>query len=58
MIMGYGIIAVPTGIVTVELAHQARQAGFRVRCPACGKEGHDEDAIFCKGCGGKLGERP
>lgn len=55
MIIGYGIIAVPTGIVSVELAHAARQQNVsRQSCPACGLEGHDPDAICCKYCGAKL----
>ena len=43
MILGYGIIAVPTGIVSVELAHAGR-AVSRQACPSCGAEGHDVDA--------------
>lgn len=54
MIMGYGIIAVPTGIVTVELTAAARTASNTQACPTCGIEGHDNDAQFCKRCGGKL----
>jgi voltage-gated potassium channel len=53
MILGYGIIAVPTGIVTVELAHAGR-AVSRQACPACGVEGHDIDATHCKHCGARL----
>jgi voltage-gated potassium channel len=53
MILGYGIIAVPTGIVTVELAHASRVVS-RQACPACGAEGHDDDAIHCKYCGAGL----
>jgi voltage-gated potassium channel len=53
MILGYGIIAVPTGIVSVELA-QAGRAVSRQACPACGAEGHDVDAVHCKFCGGLL----
>jgi voltage-gated potassium channel len=53
MILGYGIIAVPTGIVTVELATAAR-AVSRQACPACGAEGHDMDAGHCKYCGARL----
>ncbi|HSF04241.1 MAG TPA: ion transporter [Methylomirabilota bacterium] len=53
MILGYGIIAVPTGIVTVELAHAGR-AVSRQACPACGVEGHDVDATHCKYCGEHL----
>lgn len=52
MIIGYGIIAVPTGIVTVELAN-IRQIGAQV-CPGCGTEGHASDAKFCRHCGSNL----
>jgi voltage-gated potassium channel len=52
MILGYGIIAVPTGIVSVELAHAERVS--RQACPVCGVEGHQVDAIYCKYCGGRL----
>jgi len=54
MILGYGIIAVPTGIVSVELA-QAKKAGISTQsCPQCSAEGHDPDAEFCKYCGSSL----
>jgi voltage-gated potassium channel len=54
MILGYGIIAVPTGIVTVELAGATRRGVSTQACPACGAEGHDPDAKFCKHCGAAL----
>jgi voltage-gated potassium channel len=55
MIIGYGIIAVPTGIVSVELAQAARQQNITAQsCPECTAEGHDSDALFCKYCGAKL----
>ncbi|MDQ3290078.1 MAG: ion transporter [Bacteroidota bacterium] len=51
MIMGYGIIAVPTGIVSVELANIDKQT-FNTRiCPQCHKEGHAREANFCSNCG-------
>jgi voltage-gated potassium channel len=53
MIIGYAIIAVPTGIVSVEIA-QANKAATTQVCPHCLKEGHDTDAVFCKYCGSKL----
>lgn len=53
MITGYAIIAVPTGIVTVEMG-LARRAVSRQACPGCGAEGHDTDARHCKFCGGRL----
>ena len=52
MFIGYGIIAVPTGIVTTEMAIAGRnKAHGHETCPGCGREGHDKDAIFCKICG-------
>ena len=54
MIMGYGIIAVPTGIVTVGLS-QATQKEASVRvCPGCNARGHASEADFCRCCGEKL----
>lgn len=55
MLMGYGIIAVPTGIITTEmaLASRKRQHGHET-CPGCGREGHERDAAFCKYCGTRL----
>jgi voltage-gated potassium channel len=53
MIIGYGIIAVPTGIVTFEFA-RASAAGPSRACSACGLSLHDSDAIFCKRCGVQL----
>jgi voltage-gated potassium channel len=55
MLMGYGIIAVPTGILTNEMALAARKKEQKNEvCPDCSKEGHDIDALFCKNCGAKL----
>jgi len=60
MIIGYGIIAVPTGIVTAELtqAHRNSKREHTTRlCPHCFTEGHDGDARYCKHCGGQLPRR-
>jgi len=54
MIIGYGIIAVPTGIVTVELAQVRKRSITTQACPQCAAEGHDPDAKFCKYCGAEL----
>jgi voltage-gated potassium channel len=55
MLIGYGIIAVPTGIVTTEMALSVkRREQTAEACPRCGREGHDRDATFCKYCGGPL----
>lgn len=54
MIMGYGIIAVPTGIVTVELSRASAKGVTAIACESCSGEGHDPDAVHCKHCGAKL----
>ncbi|MFT4033406.1 MAG: ion transporter [Siphonobacter sp.] len=55
MLIGYGIIAVPTGIITTEIAAASRQKIHTAEaCPNCGREGHDHDAVFCKYCGSKV----
>ncbi len=55
MLMGYGIIAVPTGIVTTEMALAVRKREQSSQtCPSCGREGHENDARFCKFCGNEL----
>ena len=59
MILGYSIIAVPTGIVTAEIvegAASARRITTRT-CPNCLSEGHDTDATFCKNCASPLPDR-
>lgn len=64
MLMGYGLIAIPTGIVSVELAqaaHRARNATGQTMvrdrvCSDCHSGGHDQDAQFCKACGGTVVE--
>lgn len=54
MILGYGIIAIPTGIVTSEIhLAKSRKVSTEV-CPSCGSEGHDIDAAYCKFCGAKM----
>ncbi|MGQ4809844.1 hypothetical protein NKDENANG_03280 [Candidatus Entotheonellaceae bacterium PAL068K] len=54
MILGYGIIAVPTGIVTVEMSRANSPEVSTQACLACAAEGHDVDARYCKYCGTKL----
>ena len=53
---GYAIIAVPTGIVSAELAHAKRQDETTDACPSCGVHGHLLDAKFCRKCGDSLNE--
>ena len=56
MLLGYSIIAVPTGIISAEMVkpfYGNRQRG--IVCPNCGEMEHDGNARYCKRCGGFLG---
>ena len=63
ILIGYSIIAVPTGIYTAELASSLREATHgdghldQRGCPDCGLEGHDPDASHCRNCGHLLPKR-
>ena len=55
MILGYAIIAVPTGIVSAEFVKEYKSGKANTQaCRYCGQEGHDHDAIHCKYCGEQL----
>jgi len=54
MIIGFTIIAVPTGIVASELTRARGRTVTTQVCPECSAEGHDPDARYCKSCGGAL----
>ena len=54
IVIGYSMIVVPTGIVSVELAHASGKPISTQVCPDCSQEGHDANAHYCKFCGGKL----
>ena len=57
MVLGYSVIAVPTGIVTAEIVETAVGTKVSTRCcPECLSEGHVMDARYCKDCGKPLGE--
>ena len=59
MLLGWGILAVPTGIVTAEMTvRRWTPARSPRRCPACGHDGHEVVARFCKDCGASLEEAP
>lgn len=54
MVLGYAIIAVPTGIVSAEMRSiYSSDLDDRV-CSNCGLSVHDEDAVFCKHCGNAI----
>ena len=54
MVLGFGIIAVPTGIVTSELTRASGREVTTQACLQCAAEGHDADAVHCKYCGAPL----
>jgi voltage-gated potassium channel len=58
MILGYSILAVPTGIVTAEIVESAQQRHRPTTrcCPRCTSEGHSATARFCQDCGAPLSE--
>lgn len=56
MILGYGIIAVPTGIVSSEIAKTSGHKYSTQACPNCMKEEHEDNALYCSNCGYKLND--
>ena len=54
MIFGYGIIAIPTGIVTLELSEASRRRANTRVCSDCSAEGHSAEATYCWRCGAHL----
>lgn len=53
MLIGYTIIAVPTGIVSATMVSEHKKQEKR-KCPRCQRDGHDFEAMYCKYCGAKL----
>ena len=56
ILIGYGIIAVPTGIYTAELAQGLREERNTRACRGCGLVGHEQDARHCRHCGAELND--
>ncbi len=54
MVVGYAIIAVPTGIVTAEIAFASHPKVSTQACPQCGVGGHEFNARYCRQCGSQL----
>ncbi len=54
MLTGYAIIAVPTGIITAELASEITRDRSARNCRQCNRSGHDANAVYCKHCGAHL----
>lgn len=53
MLLGYTVMAVPTGIVSAQMINDSREKKA-IPCPHCHQPGNDHDAVYCKYCGGKL----
>lgn len=56
MLIGYSIIAIPTGILTAEITTEIRKEMASRRCNVCEHAGHYSDATFCYHCGVRLPE--
>lgn len=54
MLIGYSVIAVPTGIITAELTQEVQKQRRKIHCSGCEVEGHDLDARYCRQCGTEL----
>jgi voltage-gated potassium channel len=54
MVLGYSILAVPTGIVSVEISQAMGRQGGRRNCARCGHTGHAAEARYCLRCGERL----
>lgn len=58
MLLGYAIIAVPTGIFTSNMMHAKSVAKHEpLNCPQCSRAGHEADAHYCRFCGSSLSTR-
>ncbi|MDH3499554.1 MAG: ion transporter [Acidimicrobiia bacterium] len=56
MILGFSVIAVPTGIVSAELAGTGQVRGPHAECNTCGLGFHEPGSSFCRRCGGELAQ--
>lgn len=54
MLIGYSIIAIPTGILTAEISQEVGRHRDLRSCNQCHKTGHDLDAMYCSRCGCEL----
>jgi voltage-gated potassium channel len=54
MLVGYAIIAVPTGIFTANIIEKRQSKRTPLNCPQCSRAGHEDDARYCRHCGSYL----
>lgn len=57
ILLGYSLIAIPTGVMSSYMTDVMQRNRHRRHCNECKQTGHDDDAHFCKGCGGKLDDK-
>ena len=57
MFMGFGIIAIPTGILTLSGVRHHQQRSVELVCSSCGRQGHRRDALHCDACSASLPSR-
>ena len=57
MLLGFGIIAITTGVLTVSGVQHHQQRGVELTCSSCGRQGHRKDALHCDACGALLPSR-
>ena len=54
MLLGYSIIAIPTGIITSELTSHKKSNVAIISCTVCEKDNLDSNSFFCNKCGSKV----
>ncbi|MBC8068416.1 MAG: ion transporter [Deltaproteobacteria bacterium] len=54
MVLGYGVVAIPVGIVSSDIAQSVEAHRRRLECPRCEVRGHAADSRFCRKCGYEL----
>ncbi|BCQ40185.1 ion transporter [Erwinia rhapontici] len=57
ILLGYSLIAIPTGVMSSYMTEVMQRNRHRRHCTVCKQTGHEDDAHFCKGCGGRLGDK-
>ncbi|EFM2061665.1 TPA: ion transporter [Escherichia coli] len=55
ILIGYSVIAIPTGIITAQLTSELEQTKKLRCCPKCNTQHHAQDAKYCRICGNQLG---
>lgn len=57
ILLGYSLIAIPTGVMSSYMTEVMQRNRHRRHCTVCQQTGHEDDAHFCKGCGGILADK-